>query len=258
MTARWKTVACAIGAALIVASVCCAADSAEAQGEVHPGTSTADNDAPAREHFTLGRAAYRGADYEQALMHFRRAYELSHRSQLKYNIGISADRLGKNEEALEAFESYLEENENPPREQEVRERIAFLRLAVEESKEKELLLAEAAARDAVAALDEPPSDRKIPQSAIAGGSVLAAVGVAGVTTMGLGLSQNGSCLERDASGVCTSERTVSPWTFVYGAVGLAALAGSTAWFTVSSRRAKRERASTWMLTPTGVMVSGSF
>ncbi len=208
----------------------------------------------------LGRAAYRGADYEQALMHFKRAYELSGRAQLKYNIGISADRLGNNDEALEAFEGYLAENENPPRAQEVRERIAFLRLAVEEAKEKERSMAEAAAREAAAidALDDTASDRKVPKSAIAGGSVLAAVGVGGVTAMALGLSQNGSCLERDNSGVCTNERTASSWTYVYGAIGVAALAGSVTWFVVGSRRAKQERATAWMLTPTGVVVSGSF
>ena len=257
-----------MGAAAVTASLCCQAMPAKADADPEAGgaeaatdeTQPVDGDSTAREHFVLGRAAYRGADYAQALRHFKRAYELSGRPQLKYNIGISADRLGKNDEALEAFESYLAENEDPPRAQEVRERIAFLRLAVEEEKEKEQLMAEAAAREAAvtATLDETPSDRKMQKSAIVGGSVLAAVGVAGVSAMALGLSQRGSCLERDNSGVCVNERTASTWTYVYGAVGVAALAGSAAWFAVGRKRAQRERATAWMLTPTGVTVSGSF
>jgi len=256
-----QRMACWMGAVVVAASVLCEALPAQAEADDEPAEAHSANvDSMAREHFVLGRAAYRGADYEQALDHFKRAYELSRRPQLKYNVGISADRLGKNEEALEAFESYLAENENPPRAQEVRERIAFLRLAVGEAKEKEHLMEEAAARAAAATttLDKTRLDRKIPKATIAGGSVLAAAGVAGVGAMSLGLSQRGSCLERDTSGVCTNERTASPWTFVYGAIGVAALAGSATWFAVSHRRTKRERATVWMLTPTGVSVSGSF
>jgi tetratricopeptide (TPR) repeat protein len=232
---------------------------AAAESEVDAAAESADTDAAAREHFLLGRAAYRGADYEQALAHFRRAHELSQRSQLLYNIAISADRFGNDEEALEAFISYLEENENSSRDQEVRERIAFLRLAIGERNEKERLVAEAAALDAAAAAnrDDSGSGRRMPTSAIVGGSVLAAVGVAGIATMGLGLSQNGSCLETDTSGTCVTERTASPWTTVYGVVGIAAVAGSVAWFTVSSRRGKRKETA-WMLSPTGITVSGSF
>ena len=229
-----------------------------ADDAVAPAAQPEDTDAAARESFLLGRAAYRGADYEQALRHFRRAHELSGRNQLLYNIGISADRFGNDEEALEAFERYLAENDNPARDQEVRERIAFLRLAIAERSERERLVAEAATHDAAVNRDVVSSTRRMPKSAIVGGSVLAAVGVAGITTMGLGLSRNGSCLEEGLSGVCVTERTASPWTGVYGALGVAALAGSVTWFVVSSRRAKRERSTAWMLSPTGVTVAGSF
>lgn len=229
-----------------------------AQAQVSEEARGSADDAAAREHFVLGRAAYRGADYEAALGHFRQAYELSGRSQLLYNVGISANRLGRNEEALGAFEKYLEDTKDPSRDQEVRERIAFLRLALEEAQREEQLLAEAAAREAALPQAEETPGRKISQSAIIGGSLLGAVGVAGVAVMAVGISQNGVCLETDTSGLCISQRTTSAWTAVYGSIGIAALAGSALWFGMGHRRAKRERATTWNLSPSGIVVSGVF
>ena len=237
---------------------------AEARNEVDEVAQHEADDAAAKEYFMLGRAAYRVAQYEQALNHFRRAYELSGRSELQYNIGISADRLGHSEEALEAFERYLDGTGNPSREEEVRTRVAVLRVAVEESNERNerLAAAEAAAaaarRDATLALADGPSDRRVPRSAVVGGSTLAALGVGGLVAMGVGLSQNGACQDTDPSGVCLTERTSNTWTFLYGGLGGAALAGSAAWLAISSRRAKSKRETAWMLTPTGVVVAGSF
>lgn len=217
---------------------------------------TAD-DAAAREHFERGRAAFQRANYEQALVQFRHAYRLSRRGPLQYNIGVAADRLRRDEEAVEAFEHYLEEAENPRREQEVRERIAALTRTIEQRKETERALAEAARTDQAAAPVEESYGRKVPKSAIIGASVLAAVGVAGTVTMGVGLARSGACLE-EMNGMCQTERATSPWTPVYGAVGIAALVGSATWLGVSSKRTKEKRNTAWMLTPTGVVVSGSF
>ena len=80
-----------IGAAVIVCGAWFAAAPANAQ-------KTAD-DAAARKHFEQGRAAFEETDWEQALQHFRDAYRLSHRPQLQYNIGVTADRLQRDEEA---------------------------------------------------------------------------------------------------------------------------------------------------------------
>jgi tetratricopeptide (TPR) repeat protein len=226
---------------------------------------TAD-DAAAREHFFRGRAAFEATEYEKALVHFRHAYRLSGRGQLQYNVGITASRLRRDEEALEAFEHYLEEIENPSREQEVRKRVAALRTAITRKEEqKQQALAEAEIRYKVAdSVDSAPdrrdqsSGRRLPRSAIVGSSVLAAVGVAGVVTMGVGLARSGSCVERDTTGMCVSEHAATPWTGVYGALGIAALAGSATWLAVSSKRAKGERSTAWIFSPTGVTVSGSF
>jgi tetratricopeptide (TPR) repeat protein len=228
-------------------------------------------DAAAREHFLRGQAAFEAADYEQALVHLQESYRLSQRGQLQYNIGVTASNLGRAEEALKAFERYLEEVESPPREQEVRKRMAALEATIAEREEKRALVEaairytapEAAIRytapdDAPESQRDRSSARRIPTSAIAGSSVLAAVGVAGVVTMGIGIARSGSCVERDANGTCATERAASAWTGVYGAVGIAALAGSVTWLAVSSKRAKEKRNTAWMLTPAGVVVAGSF
>ena len=233
--------------ALVLCGVLIASASASAQ-------ETSD-DAAARKQFEHGRSAFEQSDYEQALMHFRNAYRLSHRGQLQYNIGITASRLQRDEEALVAFRSYLEEVEHPPREQEVRQRIAALEQAIEADKEAERQLSEAAVSSEDS--DRASPGRKIPRSAIVGSSVLGAVGVAGVATMGVGLAKSGTCVE-EMAGVCVSERDTSRWTWVYGGVGVAALAGSVTWILVSRKRSKEKRNTAWMLTPTGVLVSGSF
>ena len=224
------------------------------------------DDVAAREHFLRGRTAFKAANYEEALVHFRHAYRLSDRGQLQYNIGIAASRLRRDEEALGAFEHYLEEVENPSREKEVRQRIAALRAAIaQQNEEKQHALAEAAIQyQAVSSVEGAPvrqdesSGRRLPKSAIVGSSVLAVAGAAGVVTMAVALAQSGSCVERDTTGACVSERAASPWTSVYGALGVAALAGSATWLAVSSKRTKGQRTTAWILGPTGVTVSGSF
>ena len=246
------------GIALRIALAVCVMAGVWGTGAQGSAQSPAD-DAAAREHFERGRALFSQTHYEAALVHFREAYRLSRRGQLQYNIGISAERLRRDDEALQAFENYLTETSNPSREAEVRKRIAALEQAVAARKERERALASAATVSSRNRATDDGSGRKVPKSAIIGGSILAAFGTAGVVTMGVGLSRNGECLERDTSSACTAERTPSPWTGVYGALGIAALAGSATWFIVSSKRAKKKKRDTaWRLTPTGVVVSGSF
>jgi len=221
------------------------------------GAQNTPNDAAAREQFERGRHAFEATNYEQALAHFRHAYQLSQRGQLQYNIGITASRLQHDEEALQAFQNYLEEVESPAREAEVRKRITALQQAIEEKNEAERQLSASGIRYQHLAPSEESPGGKIPKSAIIGSSILGAVGVGGIVAMSVGLAQSGTCLE-EASGECTSEKATSPWTWVYGGVGVAALAGSVTWILVSRKRSKEKRATAWMLTPTGVVVSGSF
>lgn len=70
---------------------------------------SASHDAEARGIFLAGKAAYEDSRYEAALGHFKRAYELSQRPALLFNIGQAADKLRRDGEALEAFRAYLEQ-----------------------------------------------------------------------------------------------------------------------------------------------------
>jgi tetratricopeptide (TPR) repeat protein len=214
------------------------------------------DDAAGREYFERGRIAFEQADYERALIYFRHAYRLSRRGELQYNIGVAADRLQREDEALEAFRHYLEETTEPTREQEVQERITALEKSIAERRATELALERATLRD-VGTAGEPTDGARLPRSTIIGASTLAAVGVAGVAAMGVGLRKDGSCT-REVGGNCVVEDSATAWTYVYGALGAAALVGSATWFAISARRSKRERETNVSLTPTGVVVSGTF
>lgn len=216
------------------------------------------NDAAAREYFERGRTAFEQADYEGALVYFRHAYRLSRRGELQYNIGVAADRLQREEEALEAFEHYLEETENPEREDEVRERISALQLSIAEREATERALEEAAIRYQTPTQREGSSDgTRISTSAIIGSSVLAAAGAAGVAAMSVALAKNGSC-SREVAGRCVTEHSATAWTWVYGGIGVAALAGSATWLALNAKRNKEKRKTQVSVSPTGVMVSKTF
>jgi tetratricopeptide (TPR) repeat protein len=214
------------------------------------------DDAAGREYFERGRASFEDADYERALVYFRHAYRLSRRGELQYNIGVTADRLQREEEALEAFRHYLEETTEPTREEEVRERIAALERSIAERKATELALEEANVRyqsTGEAAAD----DARLPRSTVIGASALAGLGVAGVAAMGVGLAKDGVCT-REIAGNCVVQDSATSWTYVYGALGAAALVGSATWFAISARRSRKERETSLSLTPAGVWVSGKF
>src|SRR3989304_4382708 len=76
-------------------------------------------DREARALFDAGSTAFEDARYGDALGYFRRAYELSHRPALLYNIGLAADRLRHDEDALAAFQQFLAEAGDNPRRREV-------------------------------------------------------------------------------------------------------------------------------------------
>jgi tetratricopeptide (TPR) repeat protein len=61
----------------------------------------------ARSHFEAGRTAYEAGRFEEALEQFRAAYEAAPRPLLLYNVGQAADRLRRDDEALEAFDAFL-------------------------------------------------------------------------------------------------------------------------------------------------------
>jgi tetratricopeptide (TPR) repeat protein len=93
----------------------------------HAQAPDASRDAEARGLFEAGRAAFNDGRFEDALGYFRRAYELSGRADLLYNIGNTADRLRREGEALDAFEQYLREVPSSPNRREVEGRVRVMR-----------------------------------------------------------------------------------------------------------------------------------
>ncbi len=84
-------------------------------------------DVEARARFEAGRASFADGRFEDALNDFQRAYELAKRPILLFNVGAAADRLRKDQVALEAFERYLAEMPNAENRAEVEGRIRVLR-----------------------------------------------------------------------------------------------------------------------------------
>lgn len=89
-------------------------------------------DAEAHGLFEAGRTAFAAGRFSDALGYFERAYELSQRPQLLYNVGQCQDRMRHDAEALAAFEEFLTRVPDSPQRAEVESRITFLRQATTE------------------------------------------------------------------------------------------------------------------------------
>ena len=237
---------------LLVLSVCALPLAASAQ--VAPRSSAAE-DAEARALFDLGTAAFNEARYEDALGHFQHAYDLSHRAGLLYNVGLCADRLRHDAEALVAFERFLEEVPEHPVRRDVEARVAVLRGALADS--------EARAR----AAPPPPTDDERDEPGpgaltLVGPSVLGAAGLAGVVAGVVGVVGAGGCVDYavhgDASTPCIEE-TGTRWLAVgaYGGLGLAALVGAVVWLVVGLSGGDADDAPL-ALTPHGAELSWRF
>jgi tetratricopeptide (TPR) repeat protein len=74
-----------------------------------PGSSRdGQHEAAARRAFEDGRSALEQGNFQAALRLFERAYDLSGRAELLFNIGTVLDRLRRDEDAARYFERYLE------------------------------------------------------------------------------------------------------------------------------------------------------
>ena len=87
---------------------------------------TTSRDEEARMLFEAGRVSYAAGRFEDALGYFQRAYEISHRPVLLYNVGSAADKLRRDAVALTALRSYLEGVPNAENREEVEARIRVL------------------------------------------------------------------------------------------------------------------------------------
>jgi len=143
--ARGVVVVCAI-----------ALSSAAAQAQQPSGA----RDDEARALFRAGQVAFDDGRFEDALRHFRSAYELSQRPALLFNIGTAADRLRRDDEALAAFREYIEREPNARDRTQVESRIRVLEAAVQErARQREQL----ARRPPVVMVASPHDDETPPR-----------------------------------------------------------------------------------------------
>ncbi|MFW6085586.1 MAG: tetratricopeptide repeat protein [Myxococcota bacterium] len=92
------------------------------------------DDQRGRFHFQAGASYYEAGDYEHALREFERAYEVSKRPELNYNLSLAHQQLDHLDEAIEYLRRYLEEVEEIPNRTNLERRLENLR---ERAAEKE-------------------------------------------------------------------------------------------------------------------------
>lgn len=91
-----------------------------------PRLSPEEADKRARALFEQGRVAFQEGRYRDAWDYFRKAYLLSKRPELLYNVGQAADRMRMDREALEAFRLYLKRLPDAENRREVENRVRAL------------------------------------------------------------------------------------------------------------------------------------
>jgi tetratricopeptide (TPR) repeat protein len=85
------------------------------------------NEIEGRARFEAGRAAFEAGRFGDALDDFQRAYRLTSKPVLLFNIGAAADRLRNDQVALEAFEGYLAQVPDASNRAEVAGRVRVLK-----------------------------------------------------------------------------------------------------------------------------------
>ncbi|MBX3248933.1 MAG: hypothetical protein KF901_17280 [Myxococcales bacterium] len=145
-----------------------------------------ERDSEARALYQAAVVAFDEGRFEDALRLFRRAYELSERPELLFNVGTTADRLRRDEEALEAFEAYLAARPDAANRASVEARIEVLREAISNER-----AAPTEARPVVLIhdYDERPTEPARRKWWI--GVLVAAVVVAGAATLAVVLATRG-------------------------------------------------------------------
>ncbi|MFK7986051.1 MAG: tol-pal system YbgF family protein [Sandaracinaceae bacterium] len=145
---------------------------------------SATDDAEARALFLAGQQAFSAAHFDRALEYFQRAFELSDRPELLFNIANCHDRLHQNQEAFNAFNLYLERVGDAPNAPFARTRIAALEQAIAE---------DAAAAPAESA-ERPTTVSASPRSSTAATDPGATEGGGGLSGAGLALTVVGGAI----------------------------------------------------------------
>ena len=130
---------------LVLASFVLAAGASAQQGDAG-AVDPEEQMRAAREAFEAGTRAYEAGLFEEALASFQRSYALTASPDLLYNIATVADRLRRDQEALEAYETYLRLRPEAEDREHIEGRIAVLRTSVARSLEEDRARREAEER----------------------------------------------------------------------------------------------------------------
>jgi hypothetical protein len=123
-----------LAAALACALVASAPSTAAAQtGE---RLSAAEADRRALTLYEEGSAAFAREDYSTAAARFEAAFTLSPRPRILYNLGVTYDRMGIPQQAVDAYERFLHQLPNAPERAQVEERLRVLRADAEAAHEQ--------------------------------------------------------------------------------------------------------------------------
>jgi len=170
------------------------------------------DDERAAMHFQAAQSYFDDENFEQALVEFRAARELSARPELIYNVGLTLERLGRWDEAAETHRQFLEE---APDHRDAGEAERRMNRSLERA-ERERATGERVAPDAGDDTpDEAIADRDAPDAPEASGPgalpwvVLGASAAVGIAALGTGLAAHGlhGELEDDCpGGVCAPDR----------------------------------------------------
>jgi tetratricopeptide (TPR) repeat protein len=128
----------------------------QAQGTPTPAAD-ADRTEEAKALFAAGRAAFDAGRYADALDYFERAYAISKRPGLLYNIGITHDRARNDERAVEAYEAYLSALPEADNRTEVETRAAAIRAALATRRSQQDAAVAATPAQAAATMQPAPS-----------------------------------------------------------------------------------------------------
>jgi tetratricopeptide (TPR) repeat protein len=179
------------------------APAAHASDEPAPARSLTP-DERARELYLRGDRLYAEGSYDEAVVAFEKAYELSQRPALLYDMANALERLGRYEEALRRLQDYVPYAPEHQRGS-VLKRIRSLESRAEEQRRREgAAPPPASSRNTPPGVDEPsvPPPPEPPAPPILG----YAIGGAGIASLGLGLvfGLSASSARSDAEAQCVS------------------------------------------------------
>jgi len=253
---------------LVIVSITLACFAATTRVRAQKSPSNAAKIADAKRDFAAGTRAYAEGDFEAALERFRRAYELTGSPDLLYNIATVSDRMRLDEQALDAYEGYLEARPDSADREHVESRIEVLRSAIESRRRAEIDAEIEARRAALEAAARVKAERPLTQYVGPGPGPWITIGVGGASLVTgavlFGLGQRDQSKVENAppgSSYSSVEELAdrgpkrSKAGIALMAVGGAGVLGGVVWQLTGGHEEKVPEVS---IGPTGVSVRGRF